>query len=75
MTETPVTPGELTGQLAAEYFAVMAEWKPGTPITALPVPWPSACVRVLRKHTHTDPDTGVTKADYITRELHEEGIA
>lgn len=70
------TPLDTIGwELKDIYTEVMKDWAPDIPSAAGPaVPGIAMCMHVLRKHTYTDPDTGVTKHDYITRELQEEGL-
>lgn len=61
--------------LATEYLTIMNEWAEDIPSAGLPLwPWPHICAAIVREHSHTDPGTGVTKEDYITRELHKEGM-
>jgi hypothetical protein len=70
-------PAEVAGfELWDIYREVMRDWAGEIPAARVAdLPHLAQCKHVLRRHGHTDPDTGVTKEDYITRELHEEGIA
>ncbi len=71
----PIPAGGIRWALLDEFEKVMDDWAAGIPAAAkFPIPAPAQCVPVLREHSHTDPDTGVTKHDYITREMRKEGI-
>lgn len=56
------------------YADVMEEWRKEWGVTVGSYPSRAEVVRVLKRHTHTDPDTGITHFDYITRALQEKGM-
>lgn len=56
------------------YKEVLEDWQREWGLKTVTFPTRRELMNVLQRHTHTDPDTGITKSDYITRALQEKDM-